>query len=60
VRQQKATGEYYSWVHSPLLTVSQVKVDEKNKTFLDAYQAQKMKTDVRFQLWDSERSLTSV
>ena len=32
------------------LTVSQVKVDEKNKAFLDAYQAQKMKTDVRFQL----------
>ena len=32
------------------LTTSQVKVDEKNKTFLDAYQAQKMKTDVRFQL----------
>ena len=30
------------------LTVSQVKVDEKNKAFLDAYQAQKMKTDVRF------------
>ena len=29
------------------LTFSQVKVDEKNKVFLDAYQAQKMKTDVR-------------
>lgn len=29
------------------LTVSQVKVDEKNKAFLDAYQTQKMKTDVR-------------
>jgi len=29
------------------LTASQVKVDEKNKVFLDAYQAQKMKTDVR-------------
>jgi len=32
------------------LTISQVKVDEKNKTFLDAYQAQKMKTDVGFYL----------
>jgi len=30
------------------LTVSKVKVDEKNKSFLDAYQAQKMKTDVGF------------
>jgi RNA-binding protein 25 len=30
------------------LSLPQVKVDEKNKMFLDAYQAQKMKTDVRF------------
>jgi len=29
------------------LNMPQVKVDEKNKVFLDAYQAQKMKTDVR-------------
>jgi hypothetical protein len=49
VRQQKATGEYYSRPRgTSFLSLSQVKVDEKNKMFLDAYQAQKMKTDVRF------------
>ena len=40
------------------LTVFQVKVDEKNKVFLDAYQAQKMKTDVRLKLRISKLSLT--
>lgn len=37
------------------LITSQVKVDEKNKIFLDAYQAQKMKTDVSFWLRCSRR-----
>ena len=47
MRQQKTTGEYHGLVVPFYLTVSQVKVDEKNKAFLDAYQTQKMKTDVR-------------
>ena len=50
VRQQKAAGasHYYrpDRFKPTSYTFFQIKADEKTKLFLDAYSAQKMKTDV--------------
>ena len=54
VRKQKASGASHHYRANRFTPTShtfpQIKADEKTKLFLDAYSAQKMKTDVRLSL----------